>query len=260
MTVSILRRASQFCWSCTAQQQQHRLTACLASITSSLRKSYATASSTTTTAAATPTPTIRDTVKPLDSRKTFLVDRYTFLLRNFPLLVFVQHNNLLKHESTALRNQFKTIGADLTVLRTNLFKVALRNREAEDPASWEAHRQFRSRRSPFVEFLHGPTAVIKFGDNDAQVLKQAVEIVEKSAGRLMLLGAQFDQQLLSRDGIDRVKNLGSVDQVRGELAGVLEVLRGAGLVHTLQAAGGTQLYLTLQARKQQLEDPAEDKE
>ncbi|KAK9236310.1 hypothetical protein V1525DRAFT_407413 [Lipomyces kononenkoae] len=196
-------------------------------------------------------PFIRNTVKPQDSRKTFLIDRYTYIIRNRPLMVFVQHNNLLKSDALQIRNQFKKLGVSFTVLRVNLFNVAFRNRSHADPASCEAQKMHRRVRQPLKDLLVGPTAVISFDDVDPQKLKSAVDIVEKSGGRLLLLGAWLDEQLLDREDVGVVKNLGTLDQLRSELLGVLEVLRGAGLANTLSSASAS-LYWTLEGRKKQL--------
>ncbi|KAK9489734.1 hypothetical protein V1508DRAFT_435513 [Lipomyces doorenjongii] len=201
---------------------------------------------------------VRNTVKPLDSRKTFLIDRYAYIIRNRPLMVFVQHNNLLKSDSLQIRNQFKKIGVTFTVLRVNLFNVALRNSSHPDPASWEAQQMYRGVRHPLKDLLAGPTAVVSFDDVDPQKLKSVVDVVEKSGGRLLLLGAWLDERLLDREEVGVVKNFGTLDQLRSGLLGVLEVLRGAGLANTLSSTS-TSLYLTLEGRKKQLsgDDDAE---
>ncbi|KAK9367348.1 hypothetical protein V1509DRAFT_627069 [Lipomyces kononenkoae] len=200
---------------------------------------------------------IRNTVKPPDSRKTFLIDRYTYIIRNRPLMVFVQHNNLLKSDSLQIRNQFKKLGLTFTVLRVNLFNVAFRNRSHSDPASYDAQKMYRKVQHPLQDLLIGPTAVISFDDVDPQKLKSAVDIVEKSGGRLLLLGAWLDERLLDREDVGVVKNLGTLDQLRSELLGVLEVLRGAGLTNTLSSASAS-LYWTLEGRKKQLSGDSEE--
>ncbi|KAK9243492.1 hypothetical protein V1506DRAFT_544344 [Lipomyces tetrasporus] len=222
----------------------------LSSILRSLR-SYAHLADNVSTTSPGHAPFGRNTVKPPDSRKTYLIDRYAYIIRNRPLMVFVQHNNLLKSDSLQIRNQLRKIGVTFTVLRVNLFNVALRNSSHPDPASWEAQKMYRQVSHPLKDLLAGPTAVISFDDVDPHKLKSAVEVVEKSGGRLMLLGAWLDERLLDREEVDVVKNLGTLDHVRSELLGVLEVLRGAGLANTLSSAS-TRLYLTLEGRKKQL--------
>ncbi|KAK7204867.1 hypothetical protein BZA70DRAFT_186835 [Myxozyma melibiosi] len=200
---------------------------------------------------------VRKTVKHIDSRKTYLIDRYAYLLRNRPVQIYVQHNNFRKDDSFNVRSQFKKLGVQYTVLNTALFKVTLRGIQHPDPASWEARRKYRWPKKrdmhPAMRLVEGPTAVLSFEGLDPALIGSAVEVVEKSGGRLVLMGAVIENKLFSGEELDAVKNLGSFDQVRAELAGVLEVLRGAGLVNTLSSAS-TGLYLTLEARKQQLEE------
>ncbi|KAK9459515.1 mitochondrial 54S ribosomal protein uL10m [Lipomyces oligophaga] len=194
----------------------------------------------------------RNTVKALNSRKVYLVDRYTHMLRTHPVLLVVQHNNLTTQESFLLRAQLVKNDARLTVIRNNLMKVTLRGLTSPDPASWEAREKHKFEHHPLSVLLKGPTAFILLNELDTEKLKAVIDILEKSAGKLMMMGAQIEGSLMSRDEVDRVKNLGSLPQLRAELAGVLEVLRGAGLVSTLSSTS-SRLYLTLDGLKKQQE-------
>ncbi|KAK9448066.1 mitochondrial 54S ribosomal protein uL10m [Limtongia smithiae] len=200
----------------------------------------------------TPLPGVRNSKKPADSRKTFLIDRYTYMLRHRPVMLLVQHNSLTTADTFALRSQLKKIGAPLTVVNTALLRVTLRCIEAEDPASWEAHHQYRSTRHPLERLVVGPTAVVSFPTLEPEAIGAAIDIIDRSGGRLILVGASIDNRLLSREELSEVRKLGNLDQMRAQLLGTLEVLRGAGLVQTLSSAA-TGLYLTLEGRKKQLE-------
>ncbi|KAK9380066.1 mitochondrial 54S ribosomal protein uL10m [Kockiozyma suomiensis] len=206
-------------------------------------------------------PRVRNTVKALDSRKTYLIDRYTYILRSRPVQLYVQHNNLCKADSFLFRGQFKKLGIPFTVVNTSLFKVTLKGIKADDPASWEARSRYRwtkkEDRHPAMQLVSGPTALVSFETLDPELLSSAVEIIERSGGRLLLMGAVIDNKLFSHSELEKIKKLGSFDQVRAELAGVLEILRGAGLVNTLSSTS-TGLYLTLDARKKQLGGDDED--
>lgn len=49
----------------------------------------------------------RKTVKPLDSRKTFLIDTYKHLMENSSMIFFVHYNNLSKTEDHHFRFKIK---------------------------------------------------------------------------------------------------------------------------------------------------------
>lgn len=48
----------------------------------------------------------RKTVKPLDSRKTFLIDTYKHLMENSSMIFFVHYNNLSKTEDRSKMRPF----------------------------------------------------------------------------------------------------------------------------------------------------------
>ncbi|KAK9465402.1 hypothetical protein V1512DRAFT_47675 [Lipomyces arxii] len=199
---------------------------------------------------------VRDTVKPVDSRKTYLMDRYSYLIKNKQVLVFVQHNNLMRQDSLGLRQQIQRAGGDLTILRLGVFKVALRNGQHDDPASKAAQKIGRKVRHPANRLLSGPTAVISFSSLDPTGLKSAIDVVERSQGRLLLLGAYIDARMFNKERLEYVKELKPMGELQSELAGVLEVLRGGGLVNTLSSVS-TGLYLTMNERRKQLDGGSE---
>lgn len=91
-------------------------------------------------------PTQPPSHKPPDSRKSQLLRQYISLLRSSPLLLIIQHNNLLASEWVAVRRELATslARADpsgaldptlirLQVIRGRLFELALRITEFYDP-------------------------------------------------------------------------------------------------------------------------------
>lgn len=206
-----------------------------------------------------PTP-VRKTLKPLDSRKTYLVDLYTHLIKTSPVILVLHHNNLLKADNNNLRGQIKKAGGNLTVTRSNLFKVAFRGKDHADPASPAAKAQYgrRDQQTLFNTLFSGPTAVITIPELDPKKVSNVLKIVEKSNNNLSLLGSFIDNQVLTLDGINNFKTLPTLPEVRSQLVGVLSILGGAGLVQTLEASSKV-LYLTMDERRKQL-DPAEQTE
>lgn len=202
--------------------------------------------------------TTRNTVKPLGTRKTYLIDIYTDLLRNSPIILVLHHNNLLKADNNNLRGQIKKAGALLTVTRSRLFKVALRGKDHEDPASKDAQRKMRSNVHPMAPLFSGPSAIVTFPELDPKKVESVIKIIDKSQGNLTLIGSLIDDKVMSVPEVNQFKTLPTLPEVRSQLVGVLSILGGAGLVQTLEASSKV-LYLTMDERRKQL-DPSEAQE
>jgi large subunit ribosomal protein L10 len=90
------------------------------------------------------------TARPSDTRKSQLLRTYTSLLRSTPLILIFQHNNLTAVEWAAVRRELRialdkvstegtdsadvTSKAQLQVIRTRIFDVALKIVEFHDPS------------------------------------------------------------------------------------------------------------------------------
>lgn len=90
------------------------------------------------------------TARPSDTRKSQLLRTYTSLLRSTPLILIFQHNNLTAVEWSAVRRELRialgkvstegtesaevTSKAQLQVIRTRIFDVALKIVEFHDPS------------------------------------------------------------------------------------------------------------------------------
>lgn len=186
----------------------------------------------------------RNTVKPLDSRKTYLVDVYTHLIRTNPILLILHHSGLVKTEDQQIRQDIKNAGGQYTMIRDKLFRVALRGLECPDPASVEARQLYRENKHPLDELLVGPTAIVSVDSMDPTAVNRIVNVIDKTNNKLILLGGQVDGSLLYRTEIDAFMKLPSFPELRAQLAGVLTILGGAGLVQTLQSTSNM-LYLSL---------------
>lgn len=195
----------------------------------------------------------RNVVKKPETRKTYLVDKYTGILRQNPIILAVHNNTLLKSENNTIRSQILKAGGRLIVTRSNLFKVALRGLQHKDPASKAANRKHKSTKHPLSNLFYGPTSVIVFPELNPKAVDDVVRILDKSGEKLVLLGGMVDGQSLNRTKIDEFKQLPTLEQLRSELAGVLSVLGGAGLVQTLEAPS-KMLYLTMDERRKQIEN------
>ncbi|KAL1840672.1 hypothetical protein VTJ49DRAFT_222 [Mycothermus thermophilus] len=95
-------------------------------------------------------PTKPPTARPADTRKSQLLRSYTSLLRSTPLILIFQHNNLTAVEFAAVRRELRLAlaavspegsdsaeiasRAELQVIRTRIFDVALKIVEFYDPS------------------------------------------------------------------------------------------------------------------------------
>lgn len=187
----------------------------------------------------------RDTVKSLNSRKTFLIDSYKQLMDSNPVVLFVHYNNLMKNEDHHYRSQIKKFGGSLTVLRNNLFSVYLRNSAFPDPCAATKRRE-QNLSHPLLPLFKGPTAAISFPETNPQSVAKILKLLEKSQDRLFVVGAKVEADVYNINQLSHFKNLPDKQGLQSQLLGLLHVLSGAGLVRTLEAGSQT-LYLTLQS-------------
>lgn len=197
-----------------------------------------------------------ETMKKPDARKTLLVNEYTRIFRKSPIILITHNSMLPKAESEAVRNQIKAAGARLTATRSALVKVALRGLEHEDPASKEANKLYRKAEHPLMPYFRGHTAIVTIDELDPRKTAAVVKILDKMGEKMLLLGAYIDGMTMDRGTVDEFKTLPTMDELRANLAGVLSILGGAGLVQTLQATSN-KLYLTLESRKEDMQGTSE---
>lgn len=140
------------------------------------------------------------------------------------------------------------------VLNSGMYRRFLTSSHEPDPAAPGVLQKNKQATHPLLPLFVGPTALIAVPSCDTSVVKALIKICKQSNEKLILLGAKIEQQIMDLDGINRVKDLPSKHELQGQLAGVLTVLGGAGLVRTLESSP-SMLYLTLQAREGDMKGP-----
>lgn len=201
----------------------------------------------------------RQTTKHILSRKTFLIDYYKHLNDNSEIMLFVHHNNLMKNDTIRIRSDLQKAGVKLTYVRNNLYNVYLRSEHEEDPALDVNTKKNKNRTHPLSKLLTGPTAVISISKCEPAVVEQVMKILKKAGEKLFLVGARIESSIYTVKQVDEFKSLPNKEQMQSQLAGLLTILGGAGLVRTLESAG-TSLYLTLGQREKDLGGDDEPKE
>lgn len=205
--------------------------------------------------------TSRKTTKHVLLRKTFLVDYYKHLNDTNEIVLYAHHNNLLKNDTLRVRADLQKLGAKLTYVRNNLYNVYLRSAHEADPALHKNTLKNKLNVHPLALLLNGPTAVITIPLCDPTVVAQVMKVLKQAGEKLFLIGARIESSVYNVSQVDEFKTLPTKDQLQGQLAGLLTVLGGAGLVRTLESTG-SMLYLTMGQREKDLgggegEDQAE---
>lgn len=190
-----------------------------------------------------------------DSRKTYLINRYKYLLESSSIVLLAHHNNLVKADEHSLRIQVKEAGGELTILRNRLLLAYLKAENEKYPASEEAHRRTKALDHPLKPYLVGPTAMITIKENNPQIVAKILKSLKAANEKLFVVGARVENNIFDLAEVNRFKDLPSKEQLQSELAGLLTVLSGAGLVQTLEAAS-KHLYLTLESHRKN-NDPSE---
>ncbi|ODV62763.1 mitochondrial 54S ribosomal protein uL10m ASCRUDRAFT_31882 [Ascoidea rubescens DSM 1968] len=214
---------------------------------------------------------VRTTIKPIDSRKTFLIDFYKDILDNNSIILFLHHNNLTKTENFNLRSRFidilskdgkQEIGS-FHIIRNKLFRVLLRNYYDNDPASIDAKSEEVEKLdtekfnkfldneklvNKLLPILNGPTAVLTIKETNPMILKKLITILNSTNEKLILMAAKVENSIFDLDDINQFKNLPSKENLQSQLVGLLTILSGAGLVRTLEATTQS-LYLHLKSHE-----------
>lgn len=199
----------------------------------------------------------RKTTKHVLSRKTFLVDYYKHLNDNNSVVLYVHHNNLVKGDNLKVRSDLQKAGAKLTYIRNRVYNVYLRSAQEQDPALHVNTLKNKGVEHPLAPLLNGPTAVITVPECNPAAVEQVLRVLKQAGERLILIGARVETSVFDVAQVEQFKTLPTKDQLQAQLAGLLTVLGGAGLVRTLESAG-TALYLTMEQRRKDLDPEATD--
>lgn len=183
---------------------------------------------------AAPAVTSRQTIKPINSRKTYLVDTYVHLLRSNAVVLALHNSTLLLNEDRILRGELFKAGAKLTFVRSSLMRVALRGLNSPDPAALPKKEGVQH---PLLPVFTGPSAVVTLPSLDPAAVDKVVQIIDKSQNKLVLLAGlvQGIEGAVFREDLDVLRTLPTLKELHAQLAGILTVLGGAGLTQTLQS-------------------------
>lgn len=144
--------------------------------------------------------------------------------------LLAEPNGLTVAEVTELRNKVRATDGEYKVAKNSLAKRAVAD---TDYASLDAQ-------------FEGQTALV-FGYGDPiAILKEIVEYTKENEEKLAVRAAILDGEVYDPSGVKRLSKLGSVNELRAKLVGLLST-PGTQLVRLLGEPGG-QIARVLQAR------------
>lgn len=209
-------------------------------------RGMASAASATKAAATYPAgvPAARDMFKKQESRKTYLMDRYTHMLRTKSVFLVFHQNAQLYRDQSAIKAAIRAAGGEHNTIATSLMRATLRGLESADPLSKEANASHKETVHPLSQLFKGSASVVTFDTLDPRAVENVLKLTDKTVDRMLLVGAFVNGETLSLDEVNVLKKLPSMSDLHAQLAGLLTVLGGGQLTQTLEAPGKL-LYLNL---------------
>jgi len=120
------------------------------------------------------------------------------------LVVVTQQSGLTVYESMMLRRKVREAGAGFKVTKNRLTRLALEG------------TKFQALQS----LMTGPTA-LAFSEDPVAAAKVCVEFAKQNE-KLTIIGGALGEQLLDVNGVQALAKLPSLDELRGELVGLLQ--------------------------------------
>ena len=133
------------------------------------------------------------------------VTKYTEKLQRAKSVTFVDYKGLTMSQMSALRNQLRDLGAELTVTKNKLLKIALKNSSLDTPNS---------------ELFSGPIATLFSFEDEITPLKAAVKTL-KDAQIGKIKGGILDAQFFDEYSMVRLANLPSKLELQAKVVGSL---------------------------------------
>ncbi|KAJ2731936.1 hypothetical protein H4R23_002956 [Coemansia sp. Cherry 401B] len=146
--------------------------------------------------------------KPFNPRKQYLFSSYDTQFAQSPALLVLQHYNLSGGELLDLRRTLKEHGAHLMIVKSKMMKAVLRDTKYANLAT----------------VFTGPSAIVYWEGVEDQVaaMRKTLEIVARQR-KLLVMGAKFEDVLLNAEMVREFVNLPSIDQLRAQVVGVVEM-------------------------------------
>ena len=153
------------------------------------------------------------------AEKTELVSQYNSIFKDAGVIVVTHYSGLSVAEISDLRNKMAEVGGTVTVTKNRLVKLALAGTSAEG----------------IEDLFSGPTAIAY--SSDPVAAPRIAANFAKGNENLVILGGVMGETTLDADGVKNLASLPSLDELRGQMVGMLNTpaTRIAGV---LQAPAG----------------------
>lgn len=153
------------------------------------------------------------------TQKQVAIESTKSTLSEAEVVILVHNKGLTVAEVSKLRTQMREAGAHYRVVKNRLIKLAVKDTRYEH----------------LNEMLTGPTALATSVDPIAAA-KVVVDFA-KTNDRLVVVGGAFGEKLLDVKSVEHLAKMPSLDQLRGQLVGLLQT-PAQRIASVLQAPGG----------------------
>jgi large subunit ribosomal protein L10 len=151
--------------------------------------------------------------------KEELVSHYNGIFENAGVIVVTHYSGLSVPDLDELRHQMADVGGTVKVTKNRLVKLALAGTPNESVS----------------EFFSGPTA-IAFSEDPVAAPKVAANFAKEN-DNLKIVGGIMDGNVLDAEGVKNLASLPSLDELRGQLVGLINA-PATKIAGVLQAPAG----------------------
>ena len=151
--------------------------------------------------------------------KEELVSHYNGIFENAGVIVVTHYSGLSVPDLDELRHQMADVGGTVKVTKNRLVKLALAGTPNESVS----------------EFFSGPTA-IAFSEDPVAAPKVAANFAKEN-DNLKIVGGIMDGTVLDAEGVKNLASLPSLDELRGQLVGLINA-PATNIAGVLQAPAG----------------------
>lgn len=141
------------------------------------------------------------------AEKTHLKDEYAALLKSHPNFIITQYQGLNVAEISALRKKLREAGGAYTVVKNNVFSIALKESGV-------------AKDFPYDSTLKGPNA-IAFASDDVPAVAKVLRDFSKDNEKLKITAAVMESTYYDAKGVATIADLPSREQVLAQLAAML---------------------------------------
>lgn len=139
--------------------------------------------------------------------KTTLKDEYAAALKNAPNFIVTQYQGLDVVAISALRKKLREAGAKYTVVKNNVFSIALKESGV-------------AKDFPYDSTLKGPNA-IAFAGQDVPAVAKVLRDFAKDNDKLILTAGVMESTYFDAKGVKAIADLPSKEQILAQIAAML---------------------------------------